>query len=256
MIDSALTTLVSSSIRETVQSAETETQYREPLVAYSSDVEQFAALKRHVHPSHLLPAELLPGARAVVSFFIPFAREVVDANRDVGSDVAREWVVAYVETNALIDRISGRLIALLGDRGVRAAAEPATHNFDTTTLTSRWSHKSAAVITGLGTLGLHHMLITDAGCAGRLGSLVVDADLPNTVAGTSERCLYHYDGSCLECVLACPTVALDESDVMDKQACWEQCQQTARLWTALGRAEVCGKCATGPCALESPVSST
>ncbi len=40
------------------------------------------------------------------------------------------------------------------------------------TMACAWSHKSAAAIAGLGSFGLHRMLITDAGCAGRCGSLL------------------------------------------------------------------------------------
>lgn len=256
MTDCELATLISSSVREMVHAAQTETRYREPLVAFASASDRrFSALQQQVHPAHLLPEDLLPGARSAVSFFVPFAREVPEANRVERDRVAREWVVAYVETNALIDRITGHLVALLGKSGVRAAAEPATHNFDHTTLVSRWSHKSVAVIAGLGSFGLNRQVITDAGCAGRLGSLVLDADLHHESDQHKERCLFLYDGSCLECVVACPALALDESGEMDKQACWERCQQIGKLWPAAGQAEVCGKCATGPCALNSAVSA-
>jgi epoxyqueuosine reductase QueG len=169
--------------------------------------------------------------------------------------------VAYVETNALIGRIAAHLIESLAGRGIRAAAEPATHNFDPVSLISRWSHKSVAVIAGLGSFGLHHMVITDSGCAGRFGSLVIDADistelakvLPITPTEPRERCLYFHDGSCLECVMRCPVGALDESDPIDKQRCYERLLNVAQEYRHLGLADVCGKCAIGPCSFESAV---
>lgn len=196
---------------------------------------------------------MLPGARSVVSFFLPFEHVVLNANAEHKEEVAREWAQAYVETNALIGRITAQLVASLAERGVRAAAEPASGNFDPLTLVSRWSHKSVAVIAGLGSFGLHHLVITDAGCAGRFGSLVVDAALSGPPAQPQERCLYFHDGSCMECVLRCPVEALDEDGGLEKQRCWSRCLEVAREYEHLGRAEVCGKCVAGPCACESAV---
>lgn len=256
-----LTTEIATAIRHLVSTAETQTEYWSPLIAFAAaDDPRFAELRRVVHPAHMLPGDLLPGARSVVSFFLPFAPWVVEANARHRTQVAREWALAYVETNALIGQITASLIAMLAERGVRAAAEPATHNFDPVTLVSRWSHKSVAVIAGLGSFGLHYMVITDAGCAGRFGSLVVDAELsPASDVGAQasgrpkERCLYFHDESCLECVARCPVSALDPADPINKQSCWERCQEVAEEFKSLGRCEACGKCAIGPCSFESAV---
>ncbi len=254
MTGDGLAALITGTIREMVLTSRGATRYREPLVAFASALDpRFGELRRHVDPDHLLPQDLVLGAQSVVSFFLPFAAEIPEANGQGREEVAQEWVVAYVETNALIDRIAARLIESLAGKGIRAAAEPATYNFDEDTLVSRWSHKSVAIIAGLGSFGLHHLLITDAGCAGRLGSLALDADLPVEAVPLRERCLFFHDGSCLECVMACPAGALDQSREIDKQACWDRCQQVARTWSAAGRADVCGKCATGPCSLQSAV---
>lgn len=256
MTANQLASFIAASIQEMVATAGTETRYREPLVAFADARDgRFPELRHHVAPDHMLPEDLLPGARSVVSFFIPFAPEIPEANGQSRHEVAREWVVAYIETNALIDRITARLVELLAEKGVRAAAEPATYNFDETTLVSRWSHKSAAVVAGLGSFGLHHLIITEAGCAGRLGSLVLDAELPVEAGPAKERCLFFHDASCLECVVACPAGALGEEEDIDKQACWEHCQEVGQLWAFMGRAHVCGKCATGPCSIQSAVGT-
>jgi epoxyqueuosine reductase len=245
---------IETTIRQMVAGAGTATAYRQPLVGFAAaDDERFAELRRVAEPSHLLPADLLPGARSVVSFFLPFAPWVVEANARHRTKVAREWAVAYVETNALIGRITAHLVEALASQGVRAAAEPATHNFDTVSLVSRWSHKSVAVIAGLGSFGLHQMVITDAGCAGRFGSLVLDAPLPVAPHPPRERCLYFYDGSCLECVQRCPAGALDADEPLDKQACYRRLLEVAAGYEDLGLADVCGQCAIGPCSLESAV---
>ena len=249
--------LIESFVRDEVSRAGTRTRYREPLVGFASaDDPRFPQLRAIAEPTHLLPSDLLPGARSVVSFFLPFSREIVRANREDPRGVAQEWALAYLETNELIDHISRGLIATLEKRGVKAATEPATHSYDSDLLTTGWSHKSVAAIAGLGSFGLHHMLITDAGCAGRLGSLVVDAVLKPTSSPTDphrERCLYFYDQSCTVCVDRCPVDALTETG-MDKHRCHERLLLNAAYhFRELGLADVCGKCATGPCAFQSAV---
>ncbi len=254
---SQLAEFITATVKQKVAHADTITAYREPLVGFAAaDAPQFADLRQLAEPTHMLPQDLLPGARSVVSFFVPFDRHVVKANTRGRDEVAREWAVAYVETNALIGRVTANLIELLDQRGVRAATEPATNNFDPKTLISRWSHKSVAVIAGLGSFGLHHMVITDAGCAGRFGSVVIDAELPAYRPEPKERCLYYHDESCVVCVTRCPIGALDEEQGIDKQRCWARCLEVARKYAGVGRAEACGKCTIGPCALKNPVESS
>lgn len=247
-----LEALIRATIGEMVKNAETETPYRPPLIAFASAANPgFARLREVATPQHLLPEDLLPGARSVVAFSLPFAEEVVEANRRA-SDVAREWAMAYIETNQLIARICQRLTDILAGRGVRAASEPATHNFDPVSLVSRWSHKSVAAIAGVGSFGLHHMLITDAGCAGRFGSLVTDAELEPTPVMGKQRCLYYHDGSCRQCVELCPVGALTEEG-LDKGLCYRRCLEVDAYFADLGLTDVCGKCALGLCALGSAV---
>jgi epoxyqueuosine reductase QueG len=79
------------SIQQLVVNAETETEYRKALIAFAAaDNPRFVDLQHLVHPSHMLPQELLPGARSVISFFLPFAAWVVEANARERSQVARE----------------------------------------------------------------------------------------------------------------------------------------------------------------------
>jgi epoxyqueuosine reductase QueG len=254
MDPASLADLVTAEIKRTVCDGRTATRYREPLIRFvAADDPGFQKLRSVVEPSHMKPQDLVSNARSVVSYFLPFDSTVIEANAQDRKTVAWEWAAAYVETNALIGRITTHLVEVLAKHGVRAAAEPATHNFDPHTLVSRWSHKSVAVLAGLGSFGLHHLLITDAGCAGRLGSLVVDADLPANPLESRERCLFFHDGSCLECVLRCPVDALDENGDIDKQRCWVQLSQNARQFLHIGRADVCGKCSIGPCSFGSAV---
>lgn len=138
---------ITATIQREVAEAGTITGYREPLVRFAAaDDPRFPALRHLAEATHMMPRDLLPGARSVIAFFVPFDYSVVEANTRHKEKVAREWAEAYVETNALIGRITSHLIQSLAEWGVRAAAEPATHNFDPVSLVSRWSHKSIAVL--------------------------------------------------------------------------------------------------------------
>lgn len=251
---SELAEFITATIKREAAEPNSVTRYREPLVGFvSADDPRFAELRRIIGPGHLLPQDLLPEARSVVSFFLPFDYWIVKANARDRVKVADEWVTAYVETNDLIKGITDRLIESLAERGIRAAAEAPTHNFDKTRLVSWWSHKSVAVIAGLGSFGLHQMVITDSGCAGRFGSLVTDALLPFSQDEPRERCLYFDKGSCLACVRRCPANALDENNGLDRARCYQhllsQIEEPGRpAW-----ADVCGKCVIGPCAFKSAV---
>jgi epoxyqueuosine reductase QueG len=105
------------------------------------------------------------------------------------------------------------------------------------------------VIAGLGSFGLHRMVITDAGCAGRFGSLVVDAELPVAHVAPRERCLYLHNGGCAECVDRCPVGALSTDGSLDKQRCHRRLLEIDTKFAA----KACGKCALGPCALRPAV---
>jgi len=237
--------LIASLISAQTRSAGTVTRYRAPLVAFArADDARFDELPSFI-PEHMHPRDLLPDARSVCVFFLPFDESIVAANAD--GDLASEvWARAYYETNELLAKICQTLTDALGEREIRAAWEPPTHNFDPIRLESTWSHKSVAAIAGLGQFGHHHMLITQAGCAGRLGSIVLDVDTPPTPSGDGSYC--SFDRGCRACIRRCPTGALTELG-LDRARCYERClENDARFpqWVAT----VCGKCITAPCALQ------
>ena len=62
------------------------------------------------------------------------------------------------------------------------------------------------------------MVITDAGCTGRFGTVVIDADLPIDKPERKERCLYYESGACLDCVFGCPVKLLPKTNrLIDKR---------------------------------------
>ncbi len=253
-------TLIEQGIKDFVERFRTaerfQTSWREPLVAFAGAKDPlFPVLKDVVSPSHCMPEDLLEDARTVIVYFLPFEKSVPKGNRH-GSHASREWALAYVETNRLINALNDRLADLLERKGYRATKLPPTHNFDKKKLTSDWSHKHVAFIAGLGKFGVHHLLITDKGCCGRLGSLITTADIEPTTRPTHEYCLHKINGKCLICVDKCPVGALKDGS-FDRQSCYDVLLDNARIHEDLGLSDVCGKCTcVVPCSFQNPVEKT
>ncbi len=225
-------------VQDYSQKEGTRTRYRTPVIAFATATDPlFQKLKNHRKPD-----ELLPGAKAIITYFIPFDEKVVRSNGGDGKS-SLEWAHAYIETNILIESLGRALGSELRRDMVRSFAPPPTHNYDPQTLTSEWSHKHVSYIAGLGTFGQHQMLITAKGVCGRLGSIIIDKELSQTPRPTHELCLYKHDGSCLECVARCTFGALKE-DSFDRYRCHEICVKNAERFKNIGpaTATVCGKC--------------
>ena len=230
--------------------------WRKPLLATAVADDRFDVLPRIAAEDHLLPRELLPSAKSVVVFFVPFVKELAVENHK-GEIPCRNWGLAYESTNRLINSLCERIRRYLEDRGYRAELTPATHNFDTVKLVSRWSHKHLGYIAGLGRFGVNAQFITPSGCAGRMGSLVTDAELGDSpLVGERELCLHKNGQKCLVCVERCPVGAVSESGI-DRTLCWERLNSniigTDELAGLENSTHVCGKCQVMvPCSLSAP----
>jgi len=232
--------------------------WRTPLLATAPVDDRFSQLPKIAAPDHIHPFDLLPTARSVIVFFIPFKKELVKENRD-GARPCRNWGLSYVQTNDLINRLGGALGELLEGQDFKAGLTPATHNFDEVKLMARWSHKHLGHLVNLGRFGTHHMLITPKGCAGRLGSLVTEAELgDNPLIEAREACLLKAGKKCGKCMEACPMDALSEKD-FERRSCWERLKDNLATLDYFSNlpdtTHVCGKCAAFmPCSFKSPVA--
>jgi epoxyqueuosine reductase len=229
--------------------------WREPFLACAATEDPlFQSLGQAVAPDHATPGDLLSGARSVLVFFLPFLPILGRENSNSGFFSSRDWAESYVATNRLIADINAHLQTCFEAAGHRAAVTPATHNFDEKRLISRWSHKHLALIAGLGTFGLHHLLITQAGCCGRLGSLVTTMQIPPTPRPEEEWCLAKAGHRCSECVTRCTYGALQTTG-LDRHACYDQCLRTDKHYSDLPTVDVCGKCGCEvPCSYEIPLA--
>jgi epoxyqueuosine reductase QueG len=231
----------------------TTTRWKKPIVGFADAKDPlFAVLKRVISTEHLLPRDLLPTAKTVIAFFIPFERQVAISNI-TGTLASEQWAIAYVETNRLIAAICEHMQGSLESDNYHVETIPATHNFDMAKLVSNWSHRHIGYIAGLGKFGVNNMIITERGCCGRIGSFVTDLDLDADRRSQKEACLYRHDASCLKCVDRCVNTALFE-DRFDRFRCYDMCLRNEKQFNDLGTADVCGKCLVGlPCTFRNPV---
>lgn len=89
----------------------TETRYREPLVGFASaDDPIFNEMIKIIGPHQVHPKEIFPEAKTVVSFFLPFEKELVKLNWK-SPDPVKEWIQAKGETDRLIGEINEKLKA-------------------------------------------------------------------------------------------------------------------------------------------------
>ena len=228
--------------------------WKEPLVEIiSADNEKLKILREAVSPDHFTPYDILPDAKSIISFFIPFHDRIVQSN--IGGKLAsEEWVLAYIKTNDLIKTIGDAVEKLMAQNGYKAGKIPATHNFDAEKLISRWSHRHIAVIAGLGAFGINNMLITKNGCCGRLGSIVINFKFEayKETVEIKEKCLNKRNGSCGVCQKKCVVNAYADNK-FDRYACYAQCLKNSEHFIDIGYADVCGKCLVGlPCSTAEP----
>ncbi|HZW49566.1 MAG TPA: epoxyqueuosine reductase [Bacillota bacterium] len=235
-------------IRAAVAADSNAASFREPLIGFSSAADpNYAKLQQIVGPWIASPQFFLSGAETVISLFIPFAVEISQENQE-GAQPSHGWAKSYIDANILIEKVSQTVIQHLASQGIIAASIPPTHTYDAETLTSAWSHRSAAYIAGLGRFGVNRMLITKKGCAGRFGSILLAVKLEPDLPSEEEYCFYYKNGSCLSCLKQCPTGAL-QFNRFDKFLCNERLLENVEQFTDLGWCDVCGKCLATPCAV-------
>jgi len=231
--------------------------WRKPLLVSAPIDDRFDALPHIAMYEHAHPHDLLKTAQSVIVFFIPFVRDLIKANRP-GDRPCRNWGVAYVQTNDLINRAGQAMADFLEDKGYACGLTPATHNFDEERLMARWSHKHLAHLSGLGRFGTHFMIITPSGVCGRFGSLVTEADIGENPLVTAEHtCLLKAGKPCGKCIERCPVGALT-ADGFDRRKCWERLNENRDTLDYLSdlpaSTHVCGKCAAMlPCSFNNPV---
>jgi epoxyqueuosine reductase QueG len=191
-----------------------------PLVGYAAaDDAYFSLLKQpEVIGTHfILPQDWLPGAKTVISVFLPLMAQVKKANRKDMTWPSDEWLHARIEGQVFQNDLLRHLTRAIEDTGRAALAPSLDPRFKTGIpaitdktrqdfYTSNWSERHIAYGCGLGTFGLSKGLITAKGMAGRFISLVTTVEFAPTGRAYSD--IYEYCSRCGLCVRNCPVKAI------------------------------------------------
>lgn len=232
--------------------------YDDPIFAFgSSDDAYFERLKNPnaIGEHFLLPRQWLPDAKTVISFFLPFSREVKEGNRKDLLWPSEEWLHGRYEGQAMLGKLCLHLKSELERAGYPSVVPSQEADFwctdgflsktahGTLSFTSNWSERHVAFICGLGTFGLSKGLITDKGVCGRFGSIVTELSLPPDRREYTE--LYENCILCGKCARNCPAGAISLETGKDHGICSRFLNETLQKHTPRYG---CGKCQVAvPC---------
>ena len=229
--------------------------YKPPLIAFGSAADEgFMKLKEPgvVGPHHNLPTDWIPGAKTVISFFIPFADRVVESNTKDSEVPSKEWRYTRIDGQPHLLATGALVRDELIKAGYKAVMPQAEDSYwskvfddgDSTKplYSTNWAERHVGYVTGLGTFGLGTNFISKAGTCGRLVSVVTDWETEPDEKDYDG--IYDYCSKCKACYRACPADAL-----ADEGKSILVCSAFVRKMNADNPTRVgCGKCMSGmPC---------
>lgn len=243
-----------------------------PLVGFiRGDDPIFQTFKKVIGPHHFTPAEIMawqakknnvpaPEAKdlSVVSFVMPITKPTKSDNRLQHKWPAERWAQTRLHGEMFSQLFVKEIVTDLMDHGILAISPDVTPIFNKKRYpevgwASPWSHRHMAYAAGLGTFGMHDFLITEKGCAHRLGSFVVNLKLAPNRSRPDDihaNCLHYQGEPCLACMRRCPADAITRETAHDKEACYSHVARST--FHCLKHYHIfiygCGLCATKvPC---------
>ncbi|MFA9378415.1 MAG: hypothetical protein ACERKZ_16970 [Lachnotalea sp.] len=236
-------------IAKTVKESPYQDMFLEPIIGFASaDDPMYEKLDDLIGSPQVHPKVFLETAKTVIVYFIPFSKETVTSIQGE-KVISKAWSKSYNNGNMILNQIAKNLQEQLKTRGITVKSEPPTYanaSYDSINLSAKWAHKSSAVIAGIGTFGLNHLLITEKGTAGRIGSVVIDSEIEPTKVKENSQCLYYKTGKCKVCVTKCPSGALSEDGNFDRF----RCNAYLDGKNIHEQEQGCGMCSSGPCAMK------
>jgi len=203
----------------------------------------------------MLPCEWLPGARTVISFFLPYTDSIKSANSRDLSRPADEWLHGRVEGQLFVAELSNQIQKALTNAGYESIVPISDARFKTWIgegkFTSNWSERHAAFACGLGTFGLSKGLITEKGTCGRFGSVLTALDMPKDIRQYKD--VYEYCAMCGACATQCPAGSISVELGKDHVSCQKFVDKTMEKYKPRYG---CGKCQVSvPCESRIPVTT-
>jgi epoxyqueuosine reductase QueG len=252
-IERLLTELVTDDPRNALPEGDNVPIWEPPVVGIAAaDDPLFDRLKEPgvVGPIHRDPDYWVPGAKAVVSFFLPFSKEIKRSYERRGSLPSLEWVSGRLNGEVFVNLARRAVAAYLQSLGGRAVVPNLDRRYTSDKWLPAWSERHVAHIAGVGTFGLHAGLLTRKGAAGRIGSVVTDlpiAPTPRPYTGVYDYCPWMTEGSCGVCISRCPVEAI-HAEGKDHDICVTNSQTNIRPAFHEWGYHSCGHCQNNlPC---------
>lgn len=180
------------------------------------------------------------GLLYAVSFGVRLSDAIIDTINEEGP--SKTYFHHYRTVNALLDSLALRTVILLQRNGFNAANIPASQSVEG--YRGLFSHKAAAVKSGLGWIGKNAMFISrEIGPRVRLATVFTDMPLPVIEHEYKDGC-----GECTVCRDMCPSGAIsginwsldvNYSDFFDPELCSTYMKEKFKN---IGRGAVCGIC--------------
>jgi len=196
----------------------------------------------------LSPLEFMPHAQTVISFFLPFTKEIKSSNAMRNDWPSDEWLHGRFEGQLFVKELLLYLQELLSDAGYESLVPMHDPRFQVEEsppdrFTSNWSERHIAFACGLGTFGLSKGLITRKGVCGRFGSVLTDLDVPKDKRPYTDP--YEYCTMCGSCGVNCPVDAISIEGGKKHLPCYEFLDSVLQQYKSRYG---CGKCQVGvPC---------
>ncbi|MCM1363789.1 MAG: epoxyqueuosine reductase [Faecalibacterium sp.] len=178
-----------------------------------------------------------------VSIAVRLSEAIVD---EIELEPTHTYFNHYRTVNSFIDSLllkSGLFLQRRGYKYITVAASQSI-NKDGWNYNGRYSHKKAAVLAGLGTIGKSSMFLHKKyGASVRLGTVFTNCEFDVNDVKPISIC-----GKCTKCVDACPsgaikgtewTIGCTRDDMFDPQKCSEYMK---KQFKHIGRGAVCGIC--------------
>ena len=205
-----------------------------------------------VGPGHRLPVEWLPGAKSIISVFLPFSKHITQNYSTRQRYSAIEFSSGKWNGSKFLNVVRRSLVRFAVGHGGNAVAPNIDPRYDSEGWKPFWSERHTAFAAGLGTFGLHQNFITKKGALGRLCSVITTLRLTPTERAYTDvygYCLYAFDGSCHACIKRCPTGAITDTGKIPGKCETHGNKDHFKQW-GYGS---CGHCSTLlPCSREIP----
>lgn len=181
--------------------------------------------------------------KSAVTLVLKLSDAVVD---EIDSAPTHTYFHHYRTVNTFLDQMVLKAGFFLEQNGYKYLPVAASQsiNIDGNNFSGRYSHKKAACLAGLGTIGKNSMFLhREFGPRVRLATLFTDCDFGAVNHNPKSICK-----GCTKCVNACPAMAIlggewsintPRSEIFDAKACSDYMKEKFK---SIGRGAVCGIC--------------